>query len=147
MNVAKGYNKRKTSWRWEFSRNDLNQIEDAEEIRDHLLKAIYENFYNVKKDPKNAKLKIKWVGYILGKRESQRLIGDYIVRLSNFQKNYKFKDTVEESRVVDVHCQINLLYPNYVDFISKALFLNVGKYYLPFRSLYSKNIKNLMMVG
>ncbi len=148
MDVAKKNKSRYTSWRWEFSRNDLNQIEDAEQIRDHLFKAIYGNFYNLKQDAKNSKLKLKWVGYILGKRESRRLIGDYIVHLGDFQNNRKFKDTVaEESRSVDVHAQMNLLYPGYVDFISTALFLKPGKYYLPFRSLYSKNIKNLMMAG
>ncbi|UDQ98101.1 FAD-dependent oxidoreductase [Lentisphaerota bacterium WC36G] len=148
MEVAKDTKKSFSEWNWEFTRNDLHQIDDAEQVRDHMFKAIYGNFANLKKDPKYKNLKLKWVGYILGKRESRRLIGDYIVRLSDFQDNRYFEDTVvEESRVVDVHAQMNLLIPDYVDFLSMALFLKVGKYYLPFRSFYSKNIDNLMMAG
>jgi hypothetical protein len=34
----------------------LDTIEDAEEIRDHLLRAIYGNFYNAKQSMSNSNL-------------------------------------------------------------------------------------------
>ena len=51
MPVARDYAKVKGEWQWEFSRNDLNQIDDAEEIRDHMLRAIYGSFGNCRKTP------------------------------------------------------------------------------------------------
>ena len=61
----------KGEWFWEYSSNKLNQIDDAEEIRDHVLRAIYGNFANAKKSPKNALVELKWVAYVGGRRESQ----------------------------------------------------------------------------
>ena len=34
-----------------------------------------------------------------------------------------------------------------VDYISEAMFKKVGRYYVPFRCLYSKDVDNLMMAG
>ncbi len=60
----------------------------------------------------------------------------------------KFPDAVVmEKREVDVHYQIILEDENNPDFISEALFYNTPLYYIPYRSLYSKNIKNLFMAG
>ena len=55
----------------------------ATDHRDHILRAIYGSFYNAKQDRKNANLKLKWVGYVSGKRESRRLTGDYIYTMSD----------------------------------------------------------------
>lgn len=40
MNVAGDYSATMGTWKWEFSNNDLHQVDDAEQIRDHMLKAI-----------------------------------------------------------------------------------------------------------
>jgi hypothetical protein len=138
-------------WYWEFGDENLHQIDDAEQIRDHILRAIYGSFANAKKSILNRKYKLDFVGYILGKRESRRLIGDHIFSYKDAKSNRYFPDTVaEETREVDVHYQVKLnpehQYSRY-DFISEALFSKVGMYYIPFRSLYSRNISNLMMAG
>ena len=78
MDVAKEHKATAGEWYWEFSRNDLNQIEDGEEIRDHLLRAIYGSFANAKADSENENYRLQWVSYLLGKRESRRLVGDHI---------------------------------------------------------------------
>ena len=58
-----------------------------------------------------------------------------------------FDDTVaEETRSVDVHYQ-QILEGSPYDFLSTALYQSVPRYYIPFRSLYSANIENLMMAG
>ena len=44
--------------------NDLNQIDDAETIRDHMLRAIFGSFANAKKNPKYAPNRLKWVAYV-----------------------------------------------------------------------------------
>lgn len=129
-------------WEWEYIRKDRHQIKDAEYIRDYLLRAIYGSFYNAKQNPKNANRKLKWVGYIAGKRETRRLMGDYVYTQQDALSNHFFKDTVVmECRGIDVHVPTG-------DFKTKALFRNPGgNYYIPFRTLYSRNINNLMMAG
>lgn len=147
MDVAKNKSAVAGEWYWEYSDNDKHAINDAEEIRDHMLRAIYGSFYNAKKNDKNAYHKLKWVGYLSGKRESRRLIGDYIYTQKDAMSGRKFDDAVvEETRAIDVHYQQNLK-GSPQDFLSKALFRKVPRYYIPFRCLYSKNVDNLMMAG
>ena len=56
-------------WNWEYGMH-LDTIQDAEQIRDYLLRAIYGNFYNAKKIPANTNLTFSFLPYIAGKRES-----------------------------------------------------------------------------
>ncbi|WP_084182095.1 FAD-dependent oxidoreductase [Maribacter ulvicola] len=146
--IAEDHQSVNGEWYWEFSRNDLHQIHDAEEIRDHMLRAIYGSFSNAKKLDKNKNYKLEWVSYLVGKRESRRLIGDHIFTFNDVKNLTKFKDAVvEESREVDVHFQSNLKDSSVPDFLSTAIFYETEKYYIPYRSLYSKNIENLFMAG
>jgi hypothetical protein len=150
MDVAKDKAAIKGEWFWEFSSNDKHQINDAEEIRDHMLRAIYGSFANAKKNSSNENVRLEWVSYIGGKRESRRLVGDYIYTQKDAVSRTYFPDTVvEEKRAIDVHYQQNLARKKECkyDFLSTALFMEVGTYYIPFRCLYSKNISNLMMAG
>ncbi|MEX2511585.1 MAG: FAD-dependent oxidoreductase [Cyclobacteriaceae bacterium] len=136
------------TWKWEMSRLDLNQIEDAEEIRDHMLKAIYGSFYNTKLKPGTENLAFEWISYLVGKRESRRLVGDYIFTFNDVTEQRKFPDAVVmENRSIDVHYQQNLLDEKIPDFLSEAIFYKTPMYYIPYRSLYSKNISNLFMAG
>ena len=148
MPVAKEHSAINGEWYWEYSDNDLNQVDDAEQIRDHVLRAIYGSFANAKKDPKHTKVALKWVAYVAGKRESRRLMGDYIYTMRDMIERRQFDDAVvEEVRDVDSHYQL-VLTGSPSDFLSKALFHDTGgTYYIPFRSLYSKNVSNLMMAG
>lgn len=168
MEVAKNYHAANGEWQWEFSRNDLSQIDDAETIRDHMFRAIYGSFYNFKHIPEESltdkgkyssidlekyrshadSLQLQWVSYLLGKRESRRLTGDYVFTFDDVVKNREFPDgVVSENREVDVHFQQNLLDRDQPDFLSEALFYKTPTYYIPYRSLYSKNISNLFMAG
>jgi len=148
MPVAKEHRAINGEWYWEYSADDINQVEDAEQIRDHLLRAIYGSFANAKKDPKNANVALKWVAYVAGKRESRRLMGDYVYTMRDMTERRKFDDAVvEEVRDVDSHYQL-VLTGSPSTFLSKAMFHKTGgTYYVPFRSLYSRSINNLMMAG
>ena len=169
MDVAKNYAESKGEWQWEYSNNDLSQIDDAETIRDHMFRAIYGSFYNYKnsagKKPNNDQpvsrsldkskqqqqadsLQLKWVSYLVGKRESRRLVGEHVFTFNDVLVNKQFEDAVVfEKRDVDVHFQVNLLDPNKPSFISEAMFYKSKEYNIPYRSLYSKNISNLFMAG
>lgn len=155
MDVARNHVAQTGEWYWEYSTNELSQIEDAETIRDHLLRAIYGSFYNFKNKKSDSRyyrnadsLQLKWVSYFVGKRESRRLIGDYIYTFNDVRNLTEFVDAVVfEKRSVDVHYQIVLLDKNKPDFISKAMYYPTEQYSIPYRSLYSKNISNLFMAG
>ena len=148
MPVAKDHVATEGEWFWEYSSNDLCQVRDAEKIRDHLLRAIYGSFANAKKHPKNRTVELKWVAHVGGKRQSRRLVGDHIYKMSDAASTMDFPDTVvEEKRELDGHYQIAETGSPY-DFLSKAMFMKLGKpYQIPFRCFYSKNIPNLMMAG
>lgn len=169
MDVAKDYAEKNGEWQWEYSRNDLNQIDDSEDIRDHMFRAIYGSFYNYKHPTVQAKttdqakmgavdiskqqqkadsLQLKWVSYLLGKRESRRLVGDYIYTFNDERNSTTFDDAVVfEKREVDVHYQVNLLDQDKPNFLSEAMFYKTAQYNIPYRCLYSKNISNLFMAG
>lgn len=151
MDVAKGHAALKGEWYWEYSHNELHAIDDAEAIRDHMLRAIYGSFANAKKKGGQEKAELAWVGYLSGKRESRRLIGDYIYTMQDAVEQRQFPDTVVvEKRAIDVHYQRILAKgpkSSKCDFLSHALFRRTGLYRIPFRCLYSKNIENLMMAG
>lgn len=148
MDVAKSHSAINGEWYWEYSTDSLNQNDDAEQIRDHMLKAIYGSFWNAKQNPKNSNIKLGWVSYLVGKRESRRLKGDHIYTFNDAKNMTKFRDAVvKEVREIDVHHQQNLANTKKPDFLSEALFYHVKNYYIPYRSLYSKNIKNLFMAG
>lgn len=146
--VAKTHSAINGEWYWEYSANHLNQIDDAEGIRDHVLRAIYGSFSNAKKDPANAAVALKWVAYVAGKRESRRLMGDHIYTMQDMVERRAFPDAVvEEQRAIDAHYQ-RIEKDSPLDFLSEALFRPTrGLYYIPFRSLYSRNLGNLMMAG
>ena len=146
--VAKDHSATTGEWYWEYSANDLNQVDDAEQIRDHLLRAIYGSFANAKQNPQMARIALKWVAYVAGKRESRRLMGDYIYTMKDMTERREFPDAVvEEVRDVDSHYQ-QILKGSPSDFLSTAMFHKTGgTYYIPLRSLYSRSLGNLMMAG
>lgn len=147
--IAKDLTSTGGNWYWEFSHNDLHQIHDAEEIRDHMFRAIYGTFYNTKQLPEHKNRELEWIAFVAGKRESRRLMGDYVYTLKDADESIGFEDAVvTEKREIDIHFQQKLTgHPN--DFLSKAIFREPkgSEYYIPFRSLYSRNINNLMMAG
>lgn len=143
MDVAKDYKSTRGEWFWEYGLTK-NTIYDAEEIRDHLFRAIYGNWYNVKQDPANAGLRLQWIAYIAGKRESRRIMGDYILKESDILEKPDFEDGfVEEVRSIDIHYPRDGKY----DFLSEAVFTKIEQYKIPYRCLYSKDIDNLFMAG
>jgi hypothetical protein len=148
MDVVGHYAASKGTWHWEMISDEWHQVDNAEQIRDHMLKAIYGSFFNEKKRPGSENLKLEWVSYLLGKRESRRLVGDYLYTFNDMRESRTFPDAVVvEEREVDVHYRQDELNPELPGFLTDAMFYGTDRYYIPYRSLYSKNIKNLFMAG
>jgi hypothetical protein len=128
MDVAKGHKATAGEWYWEYAVSDaMDTIDDAEEMRDHLLRAIYGSFSNAKKDAKNARRALRWVAYVAGKRESRRLVGDIILTEQMVRDHPEWPDAVvHESRDIDIHCPKKVR--SGVDFQSLARFTRIKRY-------------------
>jgi hypothetical protein len=139
------------SWNWEtgFARD---KIAEAERIRDHGLRAAFGNWAFQKNhapdQQKYARLKLAWVAYIAGKRESRRLLGDVILRQQDLDEARPYPDAA-----VTATWPIDLHYPNpstvegEEPFRSHAEFRRFQPYPIPYRCLYSRNVENLFMAG
>jgi hypothetical protein len=148
MDVAGSYAAAKGTWNWEMISERWHQVDHAEQIRDHMLRAIFGSFYNEKQKEGQENLKLEWVSYLLGKRESRRLMGDYIYSFNDMRESRSFPDAVvHEIREVDVHYPQNKLDDSKPDFLTEAMYYPAAAYQIPYRSLYSRNIENLFMAG
>ncbi|MBO7654315.1 MAG: FAD-dependent oxidoreductase, partial [Kiritimatiellae bacterium] len=131
-------------WNWEYGIH-RDMIEEAEEIRDRLLLAIYGAFSLAKKRPENANRVLNFCPYLLGKRESRRLLGDWIYAQKDVTENKAFEDAIASgSWGIDLH------YDNCkkgVDFLTTCHGPQYGRYWIPYRSIYSRNVPNLFMAG
>ena len=126
-------------------KNDI--IFDGEDIRDELLKVLYGVWDHIKNggDHGAANLVLDWVGYVPGKRESRRIVGDYVLREQDLMENHLFDDAVAYGGwTLDQHTVGGM--DNLTDDPAHLLTPPVP-YQIPYRCYYSKDISNLMMAG
>ena len=140
-------------WDWETGLN-RDQITEFESIRDHALRAVYGNWAFLKNSSRDKdkyeKLKLSWVAYVAGKRESRRLLGDVILQQQDIQQKKEFPDAfVTTTWTIDLHYPApkNTKYFPGEEFRSIAKFTPIEPYPIPYRCFYSRNIGNLMMAG
>ena len=141
---AQGVEAVRGEWNWEYGiRRDV--IKEGEAVRDRLLLAIYGAFSLAKKNPVNSRLVLDNVPFLLGKRESRRLLGDWIYSEKDVTETRLFEDAIAAgSWSVDLH------YDDFkpgVDFLTTCRQPHYGRYWIPYRSIYSRNIANLFMAG
>jgi len=132
-----------------------NTIDQNEEIRDEALRHLLGVWDHIKNygDHGADNLALDWIGMVPGKRESRRLIGDYILTENDLKQRTLFRDRVAYGGwSIDVHTMGGILArgqppeplcgnPDLSDE------LRVEPYSIPLRSLYSRNISNLFMAG
>ncbi len=140
-------------WTWETGMN-YDQINDFERIRDYGLLVVYSNWSYLKNELKEnlqyKNRKLGWVAYISGKRESRRLMGDYILKEDDLRKHVVHEDgTAATTWTIDLHYpdpENTKYFPN-AEFKSIAKHIPIYPYPIPYRCLYSRNIDNLFMAG
>ncbi|MDR0845452.1 MAG: FAD-dependent oxidoreductase [Tannerella sp.] len=140
-------------WTWETGMN-YDQIKDFERIRDYGLLVVYSNWSylknNLKENNQFKNLKLGWVAYVSGKRESRRLMGDYIMKEDDVRKYVAHEDgTASTTWSIDLHYPDPQNTENFpgAEFKSIAKHINIYPYPIPYRCLYSRNIDNLFMAG
>ena len=140
-------------WKWETGMS-YDQIYDAERIRDYGLLVVYSNWSFLKNHLKdNEKYKnrsLEWVAYVAGKRESRRLLGDYILKQDDIDKNVYHEDgSFTASWSIDLHFPDPVNSKNFPGAEFKAATVHNWIYpcTVPYRCLYSRNIENLFMAG
>lgn len=140
-------------WKWETGMN-RNQITEAERVRDYGMLVIFSNWSHLKNHARdNAKFRersLDWVAYIAGKRESRRLMGDYVLKQDDIDKNVFHEDaSFTTSWAIDLH------FPDAVnsqrfpgrEFKAATVHNWIHPYAVPYRCLYSRNVPNLFMAG
>lgn len=140
-NVDSGY------WWIELGGDYNDIIEDAEEIRDELLRSIYGVWDHLKNggDHGAQNLDLDWVGIVPGYRESRRLEGDYLLNENDVWANRVFPDAVAYGGwAMDEHTPGGL---RDLDKLPSRILNFDGIYTIPYRCYYSRNVDNLMMAG
>ena len=133
---------------WEYGQW-LDPYTQGEHIRDHLLRAVYGTFANVKslEPEKYANLQFEHVAFVAGQGEFRRYKGDHVLSEPDVREHKSFPDAVVKNGAA--FC---LHYPGdkKYEFRLKHWVWDErdGKDYdVPFRSLYSCNIDNILMAG
>jgi len=139
-------------WDWETGL-DKDKIAKAEEIRDFGMLVVYSNWSYLKNrlgDPEYDDKELEWVAYIAGKRESRRLLGDHILTQNDIEDNIYYEDG---SFTMSWHLDLHFIDPEnsskFPGMEFKAATRNnlIYPYDVPYRCLYSRNIRNLFMAG
>lgn len=137
-------------WSWGFwwveFGGELDTIKDAERIRDELLAAalgLWDHIKNSGQHPDSANWALEWMGFVPGKRESRRFVGDYMLRQQEVQAGEVFDDGVAYGGwPIDLHPPEGIYSKE-----KPCMQVKVPLYNMPFRTLYSRNIRNLLMAG
>jgi hypothetical protein len=124
----------------------FNTITDNEMIRDELIKALFGVWDHIKNrgDHGADNYILDWIGNVPGKRESRRFLGDHILTQQEVQSAELFSDRVAYGGwPIDLHPPDGI----YARDERPASGATVDMFSIPFGSLYSRNIRNLLFAG
>ncbi|AUS98581.1 hypothetical protein CDQ84_11160 [Clostridium thermosuccinogenes] len=137
---------RTSNFWWIELGGDQDSIHDTEEIRDELLKIAFGVWDHIKNhgDHGADNWVLDWVGFLPGKRESRRYIGDYIMTQNDVRAEGRFEDVVAYGGwTMDDHHPAGFKYPGHPTIWHPA----PSPFGIPYRCLYSRNIDNLFFAG
>ena len=140
-------------WKWETGMN-LDQIADFERIRDYGLLVVYSNWSFLKNGLRDngefRNRELGWVAYVAGKRESRRLLGDYVLKQDDIDKHVFHEDaSFATTWDLDLHFPDSLNSVRFPgrEFKAATKHVHIYPYAVPYRCLYSRNVDNLFMAG
>ena len=138
-------NKIQNFWYLEYG-GDQDSIRDSEEVRDDLLKTAFGLWDHIKNhgDHEAENWILDWVGFLPGKRESRRYVGDYILNQRDVLSGGKFSDIIAFGGwPIDDHHPGGFRYFG----VPNMFIVPEQSYGIPVRCIYSKNIPNLLFAG
>ena len=138
-----------TNFYWIELGGEVDSIHDTEEVRDELIKIAYGVWDHMKNhgDHGADNWELDFIGFLPGKRESRRYVGDYILTQQDVEAGRQFDDEVAYGGwQIDNHLPGGFAMSG-----SGGAHLQKKRltepYGIPLRSLYSKNVENLMFAG
>ena len=143
----------RANWYWEVGMRD-DQVADAEKIRDYGMYVAYSTFSYCKNRYSRKEewicTHLTWVSHVSGKRESRRVVGDYILREQDLTRPIVHEDaTCTTTWRIDQHYPDPRNADKYPgeEWMSIGVLTPIDFYPLPYRCFYSKDIPNLFMAG
>ncbi len=143
----------KGDWWWEAGLG-RDQIAEGEYIRDYGLLVAFSNWAFVKngysKKAEFADKELKWVAYNAGRRESRRLLGDFILDQNHLRnKDFQPDGTCATTWTIDLHLPKTARESKFEGepYQSNSFNEKIWPYPVPYRCLYSRNVPNLFMAG
>lgn len=134
---------------WVELGGNMDTIHDADCLRDRLLANIYGVWDHIKNhgDHGMENWDLEWVGFLPGKRESRRYVGDVLVTEHDVVAGGHFEDEIAYGGwPMDDHNPYGMEKNPFSN--APSFMIPVEEPYgLPYRALYSKNIENLMFAG
>ncbi len=131
---------------WVEYGGEMDTITDGDRIRDQLLAfalGVWDHIKNSGSHPQSANWALEWIGFLPGKRESRRFIGEYVLNQRDVQQGEVFEDGVAYGGwPIDLHPPEGILSKE-----PPAQQIDVPLYNIPLRCLYSRNIRNLFFAG
>ncbi|MUH34576.1 FAD-dependent oxidoreductase [Zobellia amurskyensis] len=126
----------------------IDIVRDGQQNRHDLLATLFGVWDYIKNSgnhPESENWALSWVGMIPGKRESRRIEGPYIMKQQDVQAATLFEDRVAYGGwPLDDHPPGGMDTTGDVPYVSIPL---KEPYSIPFRSLYSNSISNLLFAG
>lgn len=136
-----------TFWYPTETGGDIDTIEDGHEIYSRLrghLDSAWDYLKNGETGDIAKKWEMFWISSRLGKRESRRFEGDYILNENDVKNGRIFEDAIAVGGfAMDIHVPK----PENPEYVSVDYFLIPPTYTIPYRSVYSKNIENLFFAS
>ncbi|WP_145946092.1 FAD-dependent oxidoreductase [Paenibacillus sp. Y412MC10] len=125
---------------------ELDTVHDNEVIRDELWSVIYGIWDYIKNSGRfdADAMTLEWVGSIPGKREYRRFVGDYVLNQNDIIAQEPFPDRIAFGGwSIDLHPPQGM----YAETSGSKHMHADGIYHIPYRSLYSANVSNLLFAG
>lgn len=141
-------NVRRTNYWWMEVGGNYDSIHDTEALRDELLRIAFGVWNYIKNHSPDrdqwTHWALDWQGFLPGKRESRRYVGDHILTQNDIEAEGRFADLVAYGGwSMDDHFPAGFYHPESGTIFHPA----PSPYGIPYGSLYARSIANLFCAG